>query len=100
MGLIAGDHGRDGYWSAVVDTQHSLLGFADNADDPQSASIRKLTANESFLDTLNAAKQQLYGGKSSAVRYNTLNDCGEQHQGAARRGHTRYTPADGSHCRA
>jgi len=51
MGLITG--GRDGYWSA------SLLGFADNTDDPQSAPLRKLSANDSFLDVLNAAKQQL-----------------------------------------
>jgi hypothetical protein len=60
MGLITGGHGRDGYWSAV------LLGFADDADNSQPASVRRLSANESFLDTLNAAKRQLMGGKSSA----------------------------------
>ena len=53
----------------------SLLGFAGDAHDPESVTARKLPANEnasdctsSFLDLLNAAKQQLLkGGNSSST---------------------------------
>jgi len=56
MGLITRGQGWGAYYSAI------------NAGDPRSASVRKLSASESFLDVLNAAKQQLLnGGKSSAA---------------------------------
>jgi hypothetical protein len=49
MSLIAGGRGREVYFSVV------------DVDDPgtSSASIRKLSAKESFLDALEAAKLQL-----------------------------------------
>ena len=62
MGLITGGRGWGQYYSAVQ-AQPKL----------EPASVRKLPANEnasdrdSFLDVLNAAKQQLNGGKSSSV---------------------------------
>jgi hypothetical protein len=63
MGLITRGPGWGGYYSAA------------DEDDPRSVSICKLSANEnasdcsssSFLDVLNAAKQQLDGRKSSSA---------------------------------
>jgi hypothetical protein len=54
MGLIIGGRGRGEYYSAVVARE---LPVNENVSDCHS----------SFFDTLNAAKQQLDGSKSSAA---------------------------------
>ena len=55
MGLIAGGRGFGAYWSATATAQTSLLGFASDADALVAASVRKLTADDSFVDVLAAA---------------------------------------------
>jgi hypothetical protein len=67
MGLITGGRGLGMYYSAIKtpqprteqSRQKSLLGLADNSDDTEPAFTREVTAHESFLDALNAAKLQL-----------------------------------------
>jgi hypothetical protein len=56
MGMISGGRGFGVHFSAVAPAQPG-----------QSASARTLSANESFLDVLNAAKQQLLNGGKPPV---------------------------------
>jgi hypothetical protein len=59
MGLITGGRGQGAYYAAVATVQPGRL-----------VSARKRSASEnaaSLLDALNAAKQQLKGGKSSVA---------------------------------
>jgi hypothetical protein len=87
MGLITGGRGFGQYYSAVIPMQprteqtrpNSLSGFAGDTDNTEPAFAREVAVNESLLDVLNAAKLQLL--KPSAG----CHDCGEQHQGNARR---------------
>jgi hypothetical protein len=67
MGLITGGRGWGQYYSAAATakpesnphTNNPLLGFAHSSDVPDTASVRKSPAHESFLDALKAAKLQL-----------------------------------------